>query len=237
MKKLAAMLVLVTVLLLPIFRLFRGNSRELSTTKEAGKHLAQYAPDWYEDYKRRGYDQQIYLPYYQQQDNRSCFTAAAAMVAAYFKKIQSEFEFNQIRAQFGDTTSVAAQLKALQSLGLKAEFRKDGDTKMIERELEAGRPVLVGWLHAGNLLLGEPPMCDHKSCGHWSVISGYSGKNSTNPQWVLQDPRGMPDLQRGGHLDPNQGQNINVSQARFNYRWEVDGPGTGWVILVDEPNY
>ena len=44
--------------------------------------------------------------------------------------------------------------------GLKAEFRKDGDADMVELEIEAGRPVLVGWLHAGNMLRGEPPMCN-----------------------------------------------------------------------------
>ena len=67
----------------------------------------------------------------------------------------------------GDTTSVEAQIAALESLGLKAEFRKDGDADMVELEIEAGRPVLVGWLHAGNMLRGEPPMCN--GLGLWSL--------------------------------------------------------------------
>ena len=67
---------------------------------------------------------------------------------------------------------------ALRSLGLEAEFRKDGNAEMVELEIENGRPVLVGYLSAGNMLLGEPPMCSGLGCGHWAVISGYSQKNS-----------------------------------------------------------
>ena len=41
---------------------------------------------------------------------------------------------------------------------------------------------MVGWLHGGNMLTrGEPPMCNALGCGHWSVISGYAGKNSNDP--------------------------------------------------------
>ena len=92
-------------------------------------------------------------------------------------------------APSGDTTSVEAQIAALESLGLKLSS-KDGDADMVELEIEAGRPVLVGWLHAGNMLRGEPPMCNGLGCGHWSVISGYAGKNSNDPEWIMQDPRG-----------------------------------------------
>jgi hypothetical protein len=118
------------------------------------------------------------MPYFKQLDNetgtgyRECFSSAAAMVAAFYKKVRTDDEYNKVRAKYGDTTSVEAQIAALESLGLKAEFRKDGDADMVELEIEAGRPVLVGWLHAGNMLRGEPPMCNGLGCGHWSVISG-----------------------------------------------------------------
>ena len=70
------------------------------------------------------------------------------MVAAFYKRVRTDDEYNEIRAKYEDTTSVEAQIAALESLGLKAVFRKDGDADLVERELEAGRPVLVGWLHA-----------------------------------------------------------------------------------------
>ena len=93
-------------------------------------------------------------------------SSAAAMVAATFQKIKSDDEYIAIRSKYGDTTSVEAHLKALRELGLQAEFRKDGDADMVELEVENGRPVLVGWLHHGNMLRGEPPMCNGLGCGH-----------------------------------------------------------------------
>ena len=46
----------------------------------------------------------------------------------FYGKIDSDDEYNRIRSQFGDTTSVMAQIQALESLGLSAQFRKDGDS-------------------------------------------------------------------------------------------------------------
>jgi|TARA_R100000084_G_scaffold27447_1_gene9966 hypothetical protein len=180
------------------------------------------------------------MPYFRQLDNetgtgyRECFSSAAAMVAAFYKRVQTDDEYNQIRAKYGDTTSVEAQIAALESLGLKAVFRKDGDADLVERELEAGRPVLVGWLHAGNMLLGEPPMCNGLGCGHWSVISGYAGKNSRDPEWIMQDPRGYPEMEKGGHSNPHRGRNVRIRQAAFYQRWQAEGPKTGWVMLVSD---
>ncbi len=90
------------------------------------------------------------------------------MVAAYYKKVETDDEYNEIRAKHGDTTSVEAQLAALRSLGLKAEFRKDGDADLVEHEVEHGRPVIVGWLHGGNMLIGERPMCER--LGLWTLF-------------------------------------------------------------------
>ena len=132
------------------------------------------------------------------------------------------------------TRRLLTRISSVGTLGLKAEFRKDGDADLIELEIENGRPVLVGWLHYGNLLLGEPPMCDGMSCGHWSVISGYAGKHSNDPEWIMQDPNGLPDMVKGGHKNPHLGRNARMRQAEFYQRWQSEGPGTGWVILVDD---
>jgi hypothetical protein len=213
--------------LLPFFQFFRGTPHQLAAIKQLEESMP---PELL----------QVFMPYFKQLDNetgtgyRECFSSAAAMVAAYYKKVRTDDEYNKIRARFGDTTSVEAQLAALRSLGLEAEFRKDGDADMVELEVEAGRPVLVGWLHAGNMLLGEPPMCNGLGCGHWSVISGYAGKNSNDPEWIMQDPRGYPEMEKGGHSNPHLGRNVRVRQAAFYQRWQAEGPGTGWVILVNE---
>ena len=238
-------LVLLGVLsLLPFFERFRGTPHQMASVKQLEESLPEELldeeADWFQAWKESGYDQEVYMPYFKQLDNKSgtgyreCFSSAAAMVAAYYLKVATDDEYNAIRAQFGDTTSVEAQLAALRSLGLDAEFRKDGDAAMVELEIENGRPVLVGWLHYGNMLRGEPPMCSGMGCGHWSVISGYAGKNSSDPEWVMQDPRGYPEMEKGGHSNPHLGRNVRVRQAVFEQRWQVEGAKTGWVILVND---
>ena len=230
--------------LLPFFQFFRATPHQLAAIKQleesVPKSLLEEDSDWFTAWKASGYDQEIYMPYFSQLDNktgtgrRECFSSASAMLAAFYRRVKTDDEYNEIRAQFGDTTSVDAQLLALRALGLKAEFRKDGDADMVELELENNRPVLVGWLSAGNMLLGEPPMCNGLGCGHWSVISGYAGKNSNDPEWIMQDPRGYPEMEKGGHSNPHLGRNVRVRQAAFYQRWQAEGPGTGWVILVSE---
>tara|TARA_R100001198_G_scaffold89879_1_gene66673 strand:+ start:707 stop:1456 length:750 start_codon:yes stop_codon:yes gene_type:complete len=243
--QLSLLLMGVAFALLPFFQFFRGTPHQLAAIKQLEESmppelLDESDADWFQAWKESGYDQQIYMPYFRQLDNktgtgyRECFSSAAAMVAAYYKKVRTDDEYNQIRAKYGDTTSVEAQLAALRSLGLHAEFRKDGDADLVELEVENGRPVMVGWLHAGNMLRGEPPMCSGLGCGHWSVISGYAGKNSNDPEWIMQDPRGYPEMEKGGHSNPHLGRNVRVRQAAFHQRWQSEGPGTGWVILVSE---
>ena len=242
----AALLLLVMGLaLLPFFEFFK---RDVPHRAAAIKQLEEAMPpellqedaEWFQAWKESGKDQEVFMPYFRQLDNatgtgyRECFSSAAAMVAAYYKKVETDDEYNRIRAKFGDTTSIQAQLQALRSLGLQAEFRKDGDADMVELEIENGRPVLVGWLHHGNMLRGEFPSCNGYGCGHWSVISGYAGKNSNDPEWIMQDPRGYPEMEKGGHSNPHLGRNVRVRQAAFHQRWQVEGPRTGWVILVDE---
>ena len=233
--QLTLLLLVMGLALLPFFEFFRGTPHQLAAIKEleqsVPEELLDEDADWFQAWKESGYDQQIYMPYFKQLDNktgtgyRECFSSAAAMVAAFYKKVGTDDEYNKIRAKYGDTTSVEAQLAALRSLGLEAEFRKDGDSDMVELEIEAGRPVLVGWLHAGNMLRGEPPMCNGMGCGHWSVISGYAGKNSNDPEWIME---------KGGHSNPHLGRNVRVRQAAFYQRWQSEGPKTGWVILVNE---
>jgi len=41
-------------------------------------------------------------------------------------------------------------------------------------------------------------------------------------------------MEKGGHSNPHLGRNVRVRQAAFHQRWQADGPGTGWVILVNE---
>mgnify|MGYP001178560705 CR=1 FL=1 len=233
-------LLLIAVLalsLLPFFRFFRGSPHQLASIAELEQSLPQELLDedaaWFETWRASGIDQEIKSRYFRQELSNECFSAAAAMVAAHWGKIQGLDEYNRIREKFGHTTSVQAQVKALESLGLDVEFRTDADSLMIELEIEMGRPVITGWVHSGPVSEAVPPSCNGAGCGHYSVITGFAARHSSDPEWIMQDPRGLPLLREGGHDLTESGRNVRVRQAEFKPRFEVEGPQTGWVILVD----
>lgn len=164
------------------------------------------------------------VPYFAQNDNasgqgaRECASSSAAMVAAFWGKIASDDAYNTIRARFGDTTNLDAQVAALRSLGLDARFRTDGTPALLEQEIRAGRPVMVGWLHKG-------PASRPTGGGHYSVVIGFD-----NLHWVHHDPNGEADLVNGGYVNHTNGRKIRYTRRNWERRWRPDG--AGWVVLV-----
>jgi hypothetical protein len=150
------------------------------------------------------------------------------MVVAFHHGIKSQDAYRHIRRKFGDTTAVHAQVSALRSLGLDAEFRRDARVEDIEIEIDAGRPIMVGWLHKGDLTKGKPAVCDSEGCGHWSVIIGYD-----KDDFIAMDPMGKPDMDHGGHDTTKSGELIRMSRPAFYQRWSIEGEASGWAIFVD----
>ncbi len=193
---------LMALALLPFFEYFRGTPHQAAAVKELEDALPQelLAEDaaWFEAWKASGIAQKAVVPYVHQLDfqykgYRRCLDASAAMLAIMYGKVGSAEEYGEVRKRFGDTTDVNAQVRTLRELGLHAEFRNDADGALVEAEIASGRPVLVGWLHKGNMLRGEPPDCGSQTCGHWSVIVGFEGTESTGDsalcsmtRWALQ---------------------------------------------------
>ena len=169
------------------------------------------------------------VPYEYQLDNgptgyRECFSSSCAMVASYYGKIKGDDAYNKLRARFGDSTSADAQLKALKHLGLDPKFIQNGTPELLRAEIDAGRPVVVGWLHKG---LVEAP----SGSGHYSVIIGY-----TDGAWIHHDPNGEADMVRGGYINHTKGKGVAYSQKNWNKRWLVEGPESGWAILIKNPS-
>lgn len=165
------------------------------------------------------------VPYFSQHDNasgtgyRECFSSSCAMIAAFYGKVKTDDEYNKIRARYGDSTSSDAQVKALRALGLDASFIMSGTEKLLEEEVNAGRPVAVGWLHKGPV--GAP-----SGDGHWSVVIGY-----TSSTFIHHDPNGAADLVRGNYPSTAGGKEIAYSRKNWMPRWRVNGTG-GWCVLV-----
>jgi GH24 family phage-related lysozyme (muramidase) len=148
---------------------------------------------------------------------RECFSASSAMLAMYWGKEPNENIYDSVRARYGDSTSSQAQLAALRSLGLKADFRTDGTPPMLKEEIDAGRPVAVGWLCDG-------PFSAPTGGGHWSVIIGYDATG-----FFINDPYGNCDLLKGGYLSHHDGAGLHYSFLHWLPRWQVAGTN-GWML-------
>lgn len=163
-----------------------------------------------------------------QLDNRSgagyreCFSSSCAMLAMHWGRIANDDAYNVMRRNFGDSTSAEAQLRALRSLGLDAHFRTDGRPVDLRREIDAGRPVAVGWLHRG-------PVSRPSGGGHWSVVIGY-----TDTHWVMNDPNGEALLSSGGYTPNTNGAGLLYSMKNWDPRWMVNGTG-GWLLACRVP--
>jgi len=190
--------------------------------------LSETAP-WavrYSQPPRPAVENPLRVPFFAQNDNasgtgyRECFSSSCAMIAAYWKRVKSDDEYNKVRARFGDTTDAQAQLGALRSLGLEASFHQDGKTSDLKHEIDSGRPVAVGWLHKG-------PISSPSGGGHWSVIVGYGPDF-----WIMNDPNGEALLVTGGYSNIWEGRQRRYSFKNWNPRWLLEGEGDGWMITV-----
>jgi len=230
--------VVVAFSLLPFFQFFKkGDPHQLAAIAELEKSIDEVLltdeAEWFQMWKTSGIHQEVYgVPYYNQLDSptgygyRECFDSAAAMVAAFHRTVQSQNAYRKVRRKHGDTTEVHAQVSALKSLGLDAEFRQN--VRVEDIEIDAGRPIMVGWLHRGDFTKGNPAVCDSEGCGHWSVIIGYD-----KDDFIAMDPMGKPDMEHGGHDTTKSGELIRMSRPAFYQRWLIEGEASGWAIFVD----
>lgn len=148
---------------------------------------------------------------------RECFSSSCAMLAMFWGKVANDDAYNNVRSKYGDTTSAEAQLAALRALGLKADFHTNGTPAALEREIDQGRPVAVGWLHQG-------PAAAPRGGGHWTVIIGY-----TDAAWIHNDPNGEALLVQGGYSKNTKGAGLAYSRKNWNPRWMPGGSG-GWYL-------
>ena len=231
--------VIVSLSLLPFFQFFKKDDpHQLAAIAELEKSIDQDLlsdeAEWFEMWKTSGIHQEVYgVPHFSQLDSstgygyRECFDSAAAMVAAFHRVVETQNVYRQRRRKHGDTTEVHAQVSALRSFGLDAEFRQNVRIEDIEIEIDAGRPLMVGWLHKGDFTKGQPACCDTNGSGHWSVIIGYD-----KDDFIAMDPMGKPNMQHGGHDTTKSGDLIRMSRPAFYQRWSIEGEASGWAVFV-----
>jgi hypothetical protein len=113
----------------------------------------------------------------------------------------------------GDTTDHTVQTKVLSSYGINSRFSYNLSFDDLDRELAAGRPVIIGILHRGSL--------SSPTGGHMVVVIGKKGED-----YVVNDPYGsLNDGYTGSVYNCKGAIYKRIELAR---RWTADGPKSGW---------
>lgn len=197
-----------------------GTNRPSTPIETSGKQLAvRYFPQWDSLTAHK---------------DRMCFSSSVSMAADYLnpdaiKTSGQEDDYYMINYVFkyGDTVDANAHIKALQSLGYKAQFRKNLTQAEVISLIDKNTPVPVGILHHG-------PVNAPRGGGHWVCIIGYDLRAK---QWIVHDPYGELDVINGGYFGQLNGASMRYSFANFNRRWELDSrgryvPGNGWGMVI-----
>jgi putative chitinase len=170
------------------------------------------------------------VPYFAQLDSatdqarRMCFSSSCAMLLAFLRPglLHGPNGDDQYLARvrtFGDTTSAIAQVQALGSYEVRAEFTKQANFTAMERSIDAGIPVPCGYLHRG-------PVDAPSGGGHWLIVVGYDATHL-----IVHDPLGEANLITGDTL-PKPARFCRYSRLNFGRRWMVEGSGSGWAIIA-----
>lgn len=183
----------------------------------------------------------LQVPWYAQMDSadrsqaaRMCFSSSCAMLLQYLKPgtlkgPNGDDQYLKRVQQYGDTTDAAAQIRALSSFGIKAQFVQNADFGLIERQVAAGVPVPCGFIHRG-------PVDRPTGGGHWLIVVGH------DPTYlVVHDPFGEADLVSGRTLG-GVARFMRYSRQNFGKRWMVEpaggtyryAPGKGWAIIATD---
>ena len=171
------------------------------------------------------------VPYDCQLDNpgtsgwRECFSSSCAMVAMYWGVIKHQDEYHQRRPKYGDSTDASAQIRTLESFGLKARFVQVGSADKLKAQIDRGRPAPVGYLHHGS---PQNP----SGGGHYCCAIGY---NDTG--FIMNDPYGECDLVNGtwAHEGGTDGKGVVYSYKNWVPRWSVSNDSDGWGMDIFKP--
>ena len=166
----------------------------------------------------------LQVPYYPQTDNyrdaqRTCNSSACAMCLEYFKPgtlkgAKGDDAYVQKVFAIGDSTDHTVQTKVLANYGVKSHFSYNLSFADLDRELSAGRPVVIGIYHRGTL--------SAPTGGHMVVVIGKRGED-----YVVNDPYGSLNDGYTGHV--TNGKGAVYKKSDLNFRWLEKGKDkTGW---------
>jgi uncharacterized protein YvpB len=194
------------------------------------KNLLEEDVDWVEKYREKPTVPNILsVPYYNQVDNyrdahRTCNSSCCAMCLEYFKPgtlVGPKGDDAYVKKVFaiGDTTDHSVQTSVLQSYGIKSRFSYNLSFSDLDRELAAGKPVVIGILHRGSL--------SAPTGGHMVVVIGKRGSD-----YIVNDPYGT--LNDGYTSAVANGRQTVYTRSVLQRRWCPNG-NDGWGRIFDHP--
>lgn len=214
------------------------NPKHVAAVEQLEKALSNKAPEeltdnsqWvltYRTKENKPASNVLSVPWFPQTDNyrdahRTCNSSACAMALEYFKPgtlVGPKGDDTYVRKVFsiGDTTDHAVQTRVLASYGIKSSFSYSLSFADLDRELAAGRPVVIGILHRGTL--------SNPTGGHMVVVIG---KTQTG-DYVVNDPYGS--LNDGYTGSVTNGRGAIYKRSELARRW-CPGGKDGWGRIFD----
>jgi len=191
--------------------------------------LLDDSSNWVKIYRSKSVTGALLVPFYAQTDNyrdaqRTCNSSACAMCLEYFRPgtlqgPKGDDAYVQKVFAVGDTTDHSVQTKVLEGYGVKSRFSYNLGFADLDRELAAGRPVIIGIYHRGSL--------SAPTGGHMVVVIGKKGED-----YIVNDPYGSLN---DGYTGPvTNGKGAVYKKSDLTYRWLERGKDkTGWGRIFD----
>jgi hypothetical protein len=159
------------------------------------------------------------VKFYPQTDNftlpdSTCNSSACAMCLEFLKPgslppgPKGDDAYLRKVLALGNSTDHSVQTKVLQGYGVTSVFRYDLGFSDLDRELAAGRPIVLGILHRG-------PESAPTGSGHMIVVCG----KTVNGDYICNDPYG--DLYDGYTGAVSKGKGVVYIPEEC---WKRDGP-------------
>lgn len=211
-----------------------NNPKHVAAVEQFEKTLEKKAPEeledaseWVKTYRTKTQKQASNIldnfPWFPQTDNyrdanRTCNSSACAMCLEYFKPgtlkgPKGDDAYVQKVFSIGDTTDHMVQTRALASYGIQSSFSYSLAFADLDRELAAGRPVVIGILHRGTI--------SNPTGGHMVVVIGKTPAGD----YIVNDPYGS--LNDGYTGAVTNGKGAVYRRSELARRW-CPGGNDGW---------